>query len=337
MSTFASTVRARVVAEHRGLLEIAGIPGISFGLPRGVFADADDPLSRPAVGDFVQVLPQVGSDVALIEAIEPRKSVFVRRQVGRRARVQVVAANVDTVFVVMGLDGDFNPRRVLRYQVAIADAGAEAVIVLNKCDLDPTGRQGDDLAGTVVRVSAASGLGLEQLAPWLGPGRTVAVVGSSGVGKSTLVNRLLGETRQATGGVRAGDDKGRHTTTHRALFELPGGAALIDTPGMRELGLVGEGDGLDEVFADVQDLVAGCRFRDCHHQGEPGCAVEAALRRGVLDADRWASYQKLQREAAFESQRHDEAAQRLAARALQKRFTEKIGRERDRRRLGWKA
>jgi hypothetical protein len=119
----ASTVRARVVAEHRGLLEIAGIPGISFGLPRGVFADADDPLSRPAVGDFVQVLPQVGSDVALIEAIEPRKSVFVRRQVGRRARVQVVAANVDTVFVVMGLDGDFNPRRVLRYQVAIADAG----------------------------------------------------------------------------------------------------------------------------------------------------------------------------------------------------------------------
>ena len=330
-------VRARVVAEHRGVYEVAGVPGVVHGVLRGAMATADDPRERPAVGDWVRLSPQAGNEVAPIEAIEARTSLFVRRAVGKRAQVQVVAANVDTVLVVMGVDGDFNPRRLERYRVSVADAGAQAVVVLNKCDLDPTGTRGAELPGPVVRISAAQDQGLEALAPWLAPGQTVAVVGSSGVGKSTLVNCLLGREDQATGATRAGDGRGRHTTTGRMLRTLPGGAALIDTPGMRELGLVGEGEGLAEVFTEVEALMTVCRFRNCGHQEEPGCAVAAAIEAGTLTAARWASYLKLRREATAEARRRDEALRAIDQRVWQQRTVQNQRRTQTRDRLGWKA
>lgn len=269
---------------------------------------------RPAVGDWVAArLAQDGDGT--IAAVLPRASAFVRKAAGEAAEEQVVAANVDTVFVVAGLDGDWNPRRIERYLVAAWDSGAVPVVVLNKADLlgDAAARVAEmeavAIGAAVVALSALGGFGLEALDPWLAPGATVALIGSSGVGKSTLVNALAGEDRQATQAVREADSRGRHTTTWRELVPLPGGALLVDTPGMRELQLWDEGgDGLDGAFPDVANLAAACRFGDCAHEAEPGCAVRAALASGALEGARFESWRKLQRELRWLATRRDARA-----------------------------
>jgi len=226
----------------------------------------------------------------------------VRRAAGERTLPQVLAANVDTVFLVMGLDADFNPRRLERALVLAWESGAEPVVLLNKADLEPEAEarraEVERLAAAVpVLVTAAKqGRGLEALERWLLPGRTVALLGSSGVGKSTIVNRLLGREKQKTQEVREADRRGRHTTSHRELVPLPGGALLVDTPGLREVQLWSEGPGLQAAFLDLQEIAAGCRFSDCGHDSEPGCAVRAAVAEGRLEAARLDSFLKLQAE-----------------------------------------
>jgi ribosome biogenesis GTPase len=272
-------------------------------------------VGSPAVGDWVAVRPPASpTEPGLIRAILPRRSKFSRKAAGSRTDEQVVAANVDTVFLMTGLDGDFNPRRIERYLAAGWESGAEPVLVLSKADLS------EDLAervqevetialgAPVFAVSSRTGQGMEALAPYLRPGRTVSVLGSSGVGKSTLINFLLGRDVQKTGGVRASDDRGRHTTTHRALFVTPSGALLLDTPGMRELQLWEADEGLGATFADIEDLAEGCRFNDCAHEGTPGCAVEAAVVEGALAPGRLESYRKLQRELRQIRAKQDEVA-----------------------------
>ena len=267
----------------------------------------------PAVGDWVALRPGAASS-AIIDAVLPRSSAFVRKVAGETTEEQVVAANVDTVFLVSGLDGDFNPRRIERYLASAWESGAEPVVVLNKADLaeDLEARIAQVEAAApgvgVVAMSALAGQGLDSLAPWLGACRTVALIGSSGVGKSTLVNALLGEERQATARVREDDSRGRHTTTHRELVPLPGGALLLDTPGMRELQLWGDESGLDGVFPEVTALAQRCRFRDCHHESEPGCAVLGALESGELEPERLESWRKLQRELQWLAARQDARA-----------------------------
>lgn len=318
-------VPARVArAERDRWLLLVGpgdpVPAVISGRLRH---EAAAPADLPVVGDWVAIAPPAPSAPAVIHAVLPRGSAFRRQAAGGRTIEQIVAANVDTVFLVAGLDGDFNVRRLERYVTAVWDSGATPVVVLNKVDvLDAA--DADALAARiaeveavaigvpVVALSAREGRGLEALAPHLGPGRTIALVGSSGVGKSTLVNALLGEERLDTGEVRADDSRGRHTTTHRELVPLPGDVLLLDTPGMREFALWGAGDdgeagtgGLEAAFPEIEDLAAACRFGDCAHAGEPGCAVQAALADGRLTAERHASWRKLERELRAFAIRHD--------------------------------
>lgn len=266
---------------------------------------AGGPEDFPAVGDWVALEARLDEGRATIHAVLPRKSAFVRKAAGDTAHPQVLAANLDTVFLVAGLDGDFNPRRIERALVLAWESGAVPVVLLNKADLcadaDTEARRAAVEAvapGVPLHVvSGRRGDGMEALAPYLAPGRTVALLGSSGVGKSTIVNRLLGEERQRTAEVRERDQRGRHTTTHRELIVLPGGAVLVDTPGLREIQLwASEEEGLDRAFDDVARLATGCRFRDCRHRGEPGCAVLAAVEAGQLPEERLASHRKLEAE-----------------------------------------
>ena len=257
----------------------------------------------PAVGDWVAVR-RLAEDAgrAKIHEILPRRSKFARKAAGRETEEQIVAANVDTAFLVTGLDNDYNPRRVERYLIMAWESGAAPVVVLNKADVV---EDAEEKRAEVERVapgvpvlllSAKRGEGFEQLLPYVGRGRTVALLGSSGVGKSTIVNRLLGAEVQRTQEVRLADARGRHTTTHRELFVLPRGGLLLDTPGMRELQLLVSERGLRETFEDIEATAAECRFSDCRHEGEPGCAIREALDAGALDAERYQNYQKMQAE-----------------------------------------
>ncbi len=270
-----------------------------------------EPGGLPAVGDWVALDSGSGGSPARIRAVLPRRSRFSRKVPGNRATEQVVAANLDTVLLVSGLDGDWNPRRIERYLAAAWTSGASPVVVLNKADRaeDPEARElatAEVALGVPVhRVSARTGEGVAALAVYFPEGATVGLLGSSGVGKSTLVNRILCEEIQQTGEVRASDDRGRHTTTRRELFRTPWGGLVLDTPGMRELQLWDGGEGVEAVFSDVETLAQGCRFRDCRHQGEPGCAVGAAVAAGTLDAERFESYQKLGREVEQLRQKTD--------------------------------
>lgn len=255
----------------------------------------------PAVGDWVDVR-LTGGELAVIEAVRQRTTAISRKQPGRGHGEQVLAANVDLVAIVMALDRDFNPRRLERYLVLAAECGAEKIVVLNKVELcgDPGVKTAEirAIAPETVCITMSAIESVEPLRKWIGRG-TAVLLGSSGVGKSTIINGLLGEERQVTRAVRECDSRGQHATTHRMLIPLPGGGALIDTPGLRELGLWAGQSALDEAFADVADLAAGCRYRDCGHGAEPGCAVATALAGGLLAPDRWASYLKLQREVRY--------------------------------------
>jgi ribosome biogenesis GTPase len=261
----------------------------------------------PAVGDWVVLR----DDGPVIERVLERKTKLSRKQPEREIREQVLAANIDVLFIVSGFDRDFNPRRLERYLVMARESGARPVILLNKTDLagelgldlDEVIRETCALAGgaVVLPVSALAETGLDALAAELGVGETAAMIGSSGVGKSTILNRLLGDERQRTNAVREGDDRGRHTTVTRELFRMPGGWLLIDMPGLREVQLWAAREGLDESFEDIQALAAACRFRDCTHENEPGCAVVAA----GLDAGRMENYKKMRRELAHLDRKAD--------------------------------
>lgn len=259
-----------------------------------------DPQSRPKVGDWVGVTLIEGGTRAQIRRLLPRRTELTRKVAGRRNEAQLLAANLDTVFIVQGLDDNFNLRRLERCLVMVHEGGAQPVVLLNKSDLCPDATQpilaAQSVTGTapVVSVSAVSGQGLDRLSEWLQPGRTVAFIGSSGVGKSTLINRLFGDEIQDTGEVRERDSKGRHTTTRREMIVLPGGCVVVDTPGMREFHLWFAGDGLDAAFADIDALAASCRFTDCTHTGEPECAVLAAIAAGNLPPERHQNFQRLQ-------------------------------------------
>ena len=301
---------ARVVEEQRGLYRVAGDIDGPAEVSGRFRHEARSEAEFPAVGDWVGT--RTRRSPAILECVLPRRSVVSRAAAGRASQEQVIAANVDTIFLVTALPHDLNARRLERYLTMVWDGGAVPVVLLNKSDLvdDPAAAR-DALRARlpivdIVTVSARRERGLDALAPWLRPAQTVALVGSSGVGKSTLVNCLLG--RDVLVSATRDDGKGRHTTTARQLLELPGGPLLIDTPGMRELQPWAEDGALDAAFADIAALAGSCRFGDCAHSSEPGCAVLAAVERGALAAERLEHYRRLQREADYELRRHDRAA-----------------------------
>src|SRR4051794_6242961 len=307
---------ARVVAVHRETSVVRDAAGDRPATVSGAFRYAALAQSDfPTVGDWVAL---DAGDV--ITAVLPRRTMFKRmasdasRNGTRLDDEQVMASNVDLALLVAGLDNDFNLRRIERYLAGAWSSDVTPGVVLNKSDLahDVDGRlvAVDAIAPgvPVVPVSAWTGAGLDELRSHLRPGSTAAILGSSGVGKSTLVNALLGEDRQATGAVRGSDSRGRHTTTHRELFELPGGALLVDTPGIRALEVLGADEGLDAAFDDVRDIALTCRFSDCRHDGEPGCAIRAALDDGRLTEERLASHRKLERESARAAREGDPRA-----------------------------
>ena len=288
----------RVTVQHRGLWLVAGEEDDTLVEITGRLRHEAPEGELPVVGDWVALRD------GLIDAVLPRSSKFSRKTPWTEVSEQVLVANVDIAFLVMGLDErDFKVRRLERYLTTAWEGGANPVIVLNKTDL------AFDLEGQLAEVeavafgvpshavSAETGVGIEELLPHLAGGRTAALLGSSGVGKSTIINRLLGQERFKTRDVRA-DGRGRHTTTHRELVAIPGGGVIIDTPGLRQLQLWETDGGLDQTFVDIADLIAQCRFSDCGHRTEPGCAVKAALAYGTLPRERWDSYLKLQRELA---------------------------------------
>jgi ribosome biogenesis GTPase len=311
----------RVVSQQRGLWRVAGDFADCWAEPSGKFRkESLGGGDWPAVGDWVSLELQSGQTSALIQHILPRRSRFVRKIAGKQIAEQVIVANIDVALIVAALDGDFNVRRIERYMAQCWESGARPAIVLNKADACA---QAPDLASviegiamgaSVFVVSAKTGDGLQALETSFRKGQTIVFLGSSGVGKSTLVNRLLEQERQLTHAVRESDSRGRHTTTSRELFLLPNGAMIIDTPGLRELQLWNAAEGLTQTFADVDELASQCRFTDCQHRNEPDCAVQAAVAGGSLDPDRLESWRKLQREQEFLSRKTD-----LATGAAQKK------------------
>lgn len=303
----------RVVSEFKGQYKIVTKNGIFLaeisGKMRHLALNRDD---LPAVGDWVIVKERLSDGKATIGEILPRFSKFSRHMAGVTTEEQIIAANVNTVFLVMALNHDFNLRRLERYLTMAWESGANPVIVLTKADICPNVKQkiadAEEIAFgvPVFSVSATRNIGKEQFAPYLVKGRTTVFLGSSGAGKSTLINWLYGNERQSVHDVREADDRGRHTTTNRQLIALPSGGIVIDTPGMRELQLWNASDAsIGHSFADIETLAAGCRFNDCTHSSEPGCAVRAALKDGRLEQTRFDSYLKLRRELAFLKRKAD--------------------------------
>ncbi|HEQ98456.1 MAG TPA: ribosome small subunit-dependent GTPase A [candidate division Zixibacteria bacterium] len=317
----------RVSQEHKSRYVILGEAGELSAEISGKFRhEALGKSDFPAVGDWVAVSPRPDEGTGTIHAILPRKSAFSRKVAGNETEAQVVAANIDTVFLVSGLDNEFNPRRIERYLTLAWECGASPVILLNKSDLceDVEAKVSEldsiSFGIPIVPISARNRTGLDDLRKSIGRGMTAAFLGSSGVGKSTIINGLLGYERQFVNEVREDDSRGRHTTTYRELIHLPGGGILVDTPGMREIQLWGDESGLSHVFDDIEAFASQCKYRDCSHNGEPGCAVEKALENGSLDKKRWSNYQKLQKELRFLAVRQD----KKEARRQQREWDKKI-------------
>ena len=338
---------ARISGQHRSGYIVAIAPGVEFPVqsPSPWVRREFPPEQRAVVGDWVLLEPAADQIVQLL----PRRSLLKRAAAGEHYKQQLIAANIDHALVVSGLDQDFNPRRIERYVLLVRGSGAEPVLVLTKADLvarsGQYGSPGGDIETALAAladiraqgiaifvVNAKDAASIAALRPYLGPGHTVVLVGSSGAGKSTLSNTLLGIEKMKTAAVREADARGRHTTTHRALIPLPQGGCLIDTPGMRELKPSGEEDLAEGGFEDIEGLATECRFRDCAHVGEPGCAVRAALDSGTLDPARYANYRKLSGEVSVAAQglaaqlaRRSEP--RVAAKSVRKRVDDTDSRD----------
>jgi len=293
----------RVYLEHRNLYHISGDHGVLVAEVSGKFRhNARLKSDYPSVGDWVAVDARPQEGKATIHAVLSRKSCISRKTAGIETDEQVLASNIDTVFLVSGLDNDFNVRRIERYLTIVWESGANPVIVLNKKDicknLDECLSEVETVAYGLPThtISAVTGDGMEQLIPYFSPGSTAVFLGSSGVGKSTIINTVLGEERLETGAIRVHDSRGRHTTVNREMIVLPEGGIVIDTPGMREIQLWADEEGLKQTFNDIEALASQCRFNDCKHETEPGCAIKAALEDGTLDQKRYNSYVKQQKE-----------------------------------------
>ena len=294
-------IPARVTAVHKERYEIVCEYGLTHARlkTKEYYVDTQD---FPTTGDFVMINYIPNGDSQIITTL-PRRTFFSRREPGPILRDQAVAANFDYVFIMQSLNMDFNPKRLERYLTLSWQSGATPVILLTKADLvddywDYLTAVERVAAGVNAHVvSARTGFGLNRLGAYLQPGKTVVFLGSSGVGKSSLVNALAGEEIMQVRAIREDDSKGRHTTTHRQLIRLKNGVLIIDTPGMRELGMWDVSEGLGDAFADVEQFIGKCRFSDCQHKTEPGCAIRAAIAAGELDIARWESYQKLKEEA----------------------------------------
>lgn len=297
-------VRARVITQERGFYRISDGSEERLAEISGKYRyQAQTTSDYPAVGDYVVASwPDDGSN-SMIESMFPRNTVFMRKAAGKDNHEQVVAANIDLVFVCMSLNNNFNLRRLERYIATTWDSGATPVVVLTKADLcEDIERKmlevQDVAAGVDVICVSSLEDDIDSVKPYLQPEKTIAFLGSSGVGKSTLINKLLGEEVIATSDIRS-DDKGRHTTTHRELIALPNGTFVVDTPGMRELGMWESEEGIETAFADIEELIRSCHFANCSHQNEKGCAVKKALAEGTLSEGRWNSFQKLSQESKY--------------------------------------
>ncbi len=316
LSKLKECVPGRVTLEHKRMYRIATETGEWLSVCSGTFQnEAFERRDYPAVGDWVAVKKMPGEEKGIIHAILPRTSLFSRKSAGTTIAEQIIAVNVDIVFLVMSMNQDFNERRLERYLVATYDSGATPVVVLTKSDVCPnpsdyiSTARSIALGADVLAVSNVTGEGIEELITILKDGKTAALLGSSGVGKSSIVNAICGLSTMAVQDIRDDDAKGRHTTTHRELIRIPTGGVLIDTPGMREFQLWENTESLDSGFKDIEALADACKFSDCKHANEPGCAVQAALASNALPADRYASYLKLQRELAYLDRKLDRAAQ----------------------------
>jgi ribosome biogenesis GTPase len=310
----AGLVPGRVAVQHRGAYDVLTDDGeLRCDVAGRLYDESSSGADLPAVGDWVALQPRLDERAGTIHALLPRRTRFSRKTAWQATEEQVVAANVDVVFIVTSIDEDLNLRRLERYLILARESGAKPVILLTKSDLAPNAGDGVDLVRSIAfdvpvhALSSVTGEGLDAVRTYLRPGVTAALLGSSGVGKSTLINRLLGEELLPTNEVRD-DGRGRHTTTRRELVRLPDGAFVIDTPGMRELQLWVADEGLEEAFTDVTSLFDQCKFSDCSHESEPGCAVKAALADGSLAPERWESYLRLQAELEHLERRLDKRA-----------------------------
>jgi len=327
VSDASSIIPARVVAEHRDRYVVVGNEGEASAVLSGrARHTASERIELPAVGDWVGISRGSGDGTTIVRFVVRRRSSFVRKLAGSTTEAQVVAANVDVALITTALPGDLSIRRLERYLTLAWESGATPVVVLTKSDLSEDVDSAVAEAGLaapgarVIAISAVTGAGVDRLTSCLLPGHTAVLMGSSGVGKSTLVNRLLGTERQRTSATTE-EGKGRHTTTHRELIRLENGALLIDTPGMRELQLWSADDGLDTAFADIDAYASHCRFRDCAHDEEPGCAVRAAVESGELAPERLEHWHHLRRELAYLARKQDDRAlseQRARVRSVMK-------------------
>ena len=309
-----SGIPARIISVHKGRFGIVSQFGESFAQLKGkeYYFDGE---TFPTVGDFIMIDHNNDGDSRIIKTLE-RRTYFLRRDPDKGRGEQAVAANFDYVFIMQSMNHDFNLKRMERYLTAARQSKAEPVVVLTKADLTDdylpyiieTSRVAENVPTCIV--SSKTGYGMEELSPYLQKGKTLVFLGSSGVGKSSLVNALAGESIMNVNGIREDDSKGRHTTTHRELIMLRNGVMIIDTPGMRELGMWDVTEGLDDAFSDVEKLAQMCRFRNCRHENEPGCAVREAIENGELRASRFESYQKIKAEAKYSGSTADQRRQK---------------------------